>query len=124
MATERKEYLLTANRFKKPESITGKHAEALLLLKLILQDPGTDPLHPDMGVGIQQWRYGMGTLEELRKRTQTQINTYLPFLVGAKVNIIVQKDKTCNIEIYHEDMIYVYESATAPVPITLSDIAN
>ena len=118
------EYLLSADRFKRPKSRTDKDAIGLLLMRLILMDPGTNPLHPDMGVGIRNWRYTMGSLEELRKRTQNQIDTYLPQLTGATVIITTNPDKTCNIEISVEDMIYVYDSAQTSYPISLSDIIN
>lgn len=118
------EYILSVNRFKQPEKVKGKQAIGLLLLRLILLEPGTNPLHPDEGVGIRRWRYSMGTLEDLRKRTQKQIETYLPEISGAVVTIVTCPDYTCNIEIRVGDEVYVYESATGAEPITLSEIAE
>ena len=44
-----KEYLLSVNNFNEPAALEGKQAIGLLLVRLILMEPGTDPLHPDMG---------------------------------------------------------------------------
>ena len=119
-----KEYLLSVNNFNEPAALEGKQAIGLLLVRLILMEPGTDPLHPDMGVGIRQYRYAIGKLEQLRKSVENQINTYLPEFANASVSIITCPDKTCNIEIAIDDTVYIYESATAPVPISLEDIKN
>ena len=120
----RNEYLLSADRFKKPEVLHDKDAIAMLLMRIILMDPGTNPLHPDMGIGIRQWRYGMGTLEELQKRAQSQIDTYIPEISSAVVSLVENPNHTIDIEIAVGDMVYIYDSATAPVPITLSDIIS
>lgn len=117
-----KEYVLSFNDFNEPGVLEGKRAIGLLLVRLILMDPGTDPLHPDMGVGIRSYRFAIGKLEQLRLSVEEQIATYLPEFQAASVAIIECPDKTCNIEITIDDTVYVYESATAPVPITLNDI--
>lgn len=124
MAIKNREYLFTVNDFNEPETVEGKPAIALLLVRLIMMDKGTDPLHPGMGVGIRRYRYSISNLEELRKEVQYQIETYLPCYQNADVAIIRTKDKVCNIEITIGDTTYVYDSKTAPIPITLSDIEN
>ena len=75
-----------------------------------------------MGVGIKNFRYGMGTLNDLRTRIEKQIETYLPIYSSMNVDLIQLPDHSCNIEITIDDITYVYASDTAPVPITLSDI--
>lgn len=124
MAIRQREYLFSINSYKNPSTVDGKRAIALLLVRLILMDPGADPLHPTMGVGIRRYRYAMNKLEELRKRVENQIETFLPCYQNATVEITINNDKTCNIEITIDDVTYVYDSATAPVPITLTDIKN
>lgn len=116
------EYLFSVNLFKEPIIKTKQSAIALLLVRLILLNPGSDPLHPDMGVGIQQYRYTMHTLPELRKRVEDQINTYLPMFNSAKVDLTITPDKLCNIVISFNDTIYVYDSHDCPVPITIEDL--
>ena len=47
-----KEYLLTTNEFLVPDHVEGSDAYGLLLLRLLLLQPGQNPLHPAMGVGL------------------------------------------------------------------------
>ena len=124
MAIKNREYLFTVNDYNEPETVEGKPAIALLLVRLIMMDKGTDPLHPGMGVGIRNYRYSMTNLEDLRKEVQYQIETYLPCYQNANVTIIRTRDKVCNIEITIGDTVYVYDYKTAPIPIVLDDIKN
>ena len=73
-----REYLCSVDKFNKPVVRTKQSAIALLLLRLIILEPGSDPLHPDMGVGIRRYRYTMNTLNELKQRIKDQIDTYIP----------------------------------------------
>lgn len=122
MAIKQREYLFSVNEFNEPAVLTGKSAIGLMLVRLIMMDPGSNPLHPTMGVGIRKYRYGINNTEELRKKVQEQIETFLPCYQNATVAIIVTPDKVCNIEIAINDIVYVYDSSIAPIPITLSDI--
>lgn len=124
MAIKQREYLFSVNEFNEPSKLEGKSAIALSLVRLILMDPGSDPLHPTMGVGIRRYRYGMNSLEELQQNVQEQINTFLPMYQNATVAIIVTPDKICNIEITINDVVYVYDSTIAPIPISLNKIEN
>lgn len=125
MAIKQREYLFTVNRFREPQVVTGKTAIAVSLIRLILLQPGSDPLHPEMGVGLKNYRYSLSQLEELQERIQEQIETYLPDYQASQVAIIQNtKDKICNIEITIDDIVYVYDSTTAPIPITLADLSE
>ena len=121
MVKER-EYLMSVNKINEPVVERKQRAIALLLLRLILLDPGSDPLHPNMGVGIRKYRFSVNTLEELRSRISDQISTYLPDFLASEINIVINSDRTCNVEITIDDTIYTYDSKTAPVPITLTDM--
>ena len=121
MVKER-EYLMSVNKINEPVVETKQRAIALLLLRLILLEPGSDPLHPDMGVGITKYRFSVDTLEELRSRIDDQISTYLPDFLATEINIVINSDRTCNVEITIDDTIYTYDSKNAPVPITLTDM--
>jgi hypothetical protein len=124
MAIKNREYLFTTNEFNEPMRVKDKSAIALLLIRLILLDPGSDPLHPDMGVGIRDYRYSLNQLEELRKRVEEQIDMFLPDFESATVALIATPDRVCNIEISIDDTTYVYDSNVAPRPIRLDDIAD
>lgn len=119
-----REYLLSVNRFNEPIVKEDQKAIALLLIRLILLEPGSDPLHPDMGVGIQRYRWTMNTLPELKKRVKDQINTYLPMYKSAKVELTLTPDKLCNIEISFEDALYIYDSHEGPIPIKIEDLKD
>ena len=124
MAVKRKEYLFSTNKYNEPVEVTGKSAIALLLVRLILLEPGSDPLHPDMGVGIKEYRYSLTQLQDLKKKIEEQIELFLPDFQSASVSIVASNSKVCNIEISIDDTIYVYDSTTAPRPIRLTDIAD
>lgn len=119
-----REYLCSVNRINEPIVEKDQRAIALLLLRLILLDPGSDPLHPDMGVGIRRYRFTVETLDELKERVATQIDTYLPDYSASDVSIIINENHTCNIEITVGNTIYTYDSNEAPVPITLTDFVE
>ena len=123
MALKRKEYLLTVDQYNKPFTVTDKEAIALNLVRLILLNPGSDPLHPEMGVGLKAYRYSV-SLSDLSKRIEEQIETYLPQYTDATVNIIRTPDKVANIEITIDDTIYIYDSANMPVSIDLEQVKN
>lgn len=74
------EYLLTTNNFKKPTKLEGVDAVAQILCRLLLLKPGTNPLYPEMGVGLSNTqRYTTDLdLEDLRLRIQKQISMFLP----------------------------------------------
>ena len=117
-----REYLFSVNKFNKPIVYDKKKAIGLLLIRLILLEPGSDPFRPAMGVGIKNYRYAMGKLDELRERVKDQIQTYLPCFNAANVSLVHTPDHLCNIEITIDDTIYVYDSKEAPIPISLLDV--
>lgn len=114
-----REYTLSITPLNRPEVLKNQEAIAMLLLRLILLNPGSDPLHPEMGVGIINYRYAMGKLEELKRRVEDQISTYLPCFPAGNVEIDITPTKLCNILITIDDTVYTYDSNEAPIPITL-----
>ena len=119
-----REYTLSITPLNRPEVLKNQEAIAMLLLRLILLNPGSDPLHPDMGVGIINYRYAMGRLEELRERVVQQIATFLPCFPAANVEITITPNKLCNILITIDDVVYTYDSAEAPIPISIDTAAQ
>ena len=122
MSIKEREYLISTNKFKNPRVMNNHEAICMLLLRLILLEPGSDPLHPEMGVGIVKYRYGMNTLNDLKARVKNQIDTYLPCFPASKVELEITDDHLCNILITIDDVVYVYDSSEAPVPITLDTV--
>jgi hypothetical protein len=117
-----KEYCCSVNNINRPVELTGNEAIGTRLMNLIMMEPGDDPLHPDMGVGLNTYRYGVNNLSDLQNRVQSQIETYLPFYQNVNVSIIQTPDKVCNIEILIGNTVYIYDSSNTSKPITLSDI--
>ena len=117
-----REYCCSINNIKKPVELTGDEAIGTRLMNLIMMEPGDDPLHPDMGVGIKSFRYSIDTLDKLKKRVEEQIATYLPFYQMHEVTLITTPDKVCNIEITIGKTIYIYDSSNTSKPIVLEDL--
>lgn len=125
MAVKQREYLLTVDEFNRPGVVEGTEAIGVLLMRLILLNPGSDPLHPLMGVGIENYRYALNRLDELQQRILDQINVYLPEFTDVEIEMKpIEENKTCNIEITIENTVFIYDSSVAPIPITLTDIKS
>lgn len=121
---KQREYLLTVDEFSNPQVVEGKSAVALLLSRLILLEPGSDPLHPDMGVGIRRYRFNSNkdNLQTLQTAIEKQVDTYLPSFQGSEVQLIMNDDKTMNINITVGDTTYVYSSEVEDPIDTLSEL--
>ena len=124
-----KEYLLTTNVYLKPDVATGSDAYALLLLRLLLLQPGVNPLHPDMGVGLgPRYRFiSENDIPMLRSRIKDQIHTYLPpeFSSVTTVKISLKENtKYLLITITAKDTEFVYDTEESSTPIELSDLVS
>ena len=117
------EYICSVNRFNRPVVLYDTEAIGQRLMELIMMNPGSNPLHPEMGVGIRTYRYGINNLEDLRDRIEDQIATYLPMYQTSDIALILTPDKVLSVEITIGDIVYTYNSAETNNPITLDDIA-
>lgn len=104
------EYFLGVDEFNHPKVYTNEHATYVLLIRLILLEPGTYVSHPNMGVGlVSKYRYALeDKMEQLKDDITAQVETYLPEFKGVKVDI---QYNTISKEIYISITIdkYVYE---------------
>ncbi len=123
MAVKRKEYFMSLDNFNRPAMLEGDQAVALLIARLILLEPGSDPLHPGMGVGIKsRFRYGDQNLTELQQEIQTQIANWLPeFSSDVAAVLTITPDKVLNIEVSISDGSQVYKYSIS-FEHTLQDI--
>ena len=116
-----REYTLSTNSFKKPRVLTGKPAIATLLVRLILLEPGTDPNHPEMGIGlVSKYRFlteelALDLMDDIKK----QVSLYLPELQCTNVEIGYSSEKIAIIKVTIDDTIYTLDTGAANVPITL-----
>lgn len=123
MALKNREYLLSVDAYNNPFIVEDNEAIALDLVRLLLLNPGSDPLRPEMGVGLKDYRYAM-PLDELNARIADQIATYLPQYQNVNVDIIRTPDKVANIEISMGDVTFIYDSNSMPIPIDLEYVKS
>lgn len=122
---EVKEYLLTTDEFRNPKSISGPLAMGVLITRLLLLIPGTNPRHPDMGVGLPTYRFILESeMSILQSRIRDQINTYLPsnYRGSTKINLTINDNKYLVITIVVDGTSYIYDTEDTDSPIQLSDI--
>ena len=104
-----REYFIGIDEFNRPKVYTDQHATFVLLIRLILLEPGTYPNHPDMGVGlVSRYRFVMKEkLGELQTRIQNQINTYLPEFSAVNVEVSYEEQhKYTQISITIDEITY------------------
>ena len=124
MAVKAREYMLSVDNLSKPKVLEGREAIAHLIIRLLLLNPGSNPLHPDLGVGLVDFRFCIGRVKELEDRVRSQMQTYLTEFSFSNVRVVeISAQKICNIEITVGDTVYVYDSNTMPIQIRLDDYA-
>lgn len=104
MALQRKEHVLSLNDFNMPMVYDSNDANYILIIRLILLEPGKFQSHPYMGVGIRsKYRFNNESnfLEILQANIKDQISTYLPDLMMTDVMLVI-KDKELGIIINTE----------------------
>lgn len=124
-----KEYLLTTNNYLEPEVLEGADAYAIIIMRLLLLEPGTNPLHPEMGVGLgPKYRFmSEDDLPDLESRIEDQIATYLPleFKANCRVDLEINTEsKYLSIIIIANNTKYVYDTENSTTPIQLSDLIS
>lgn len=124
-----KEYLLSTNEYLEPKVIESSDAYGVLLTRLLLLEPGTNPLHPGMGVGIgPKYRFiSEDDMPMLQSIIQEQVNTYLPsdFLTSTKAYLEIKPNsKYLQITIIADDTKYVFDTENSNTPIELSDLVS
>ena len=74
------EPLMSVDKYYKPLVAKDSNYITILLVRLILCEPGTFQTQPDCGVGlVSRYRYSTeADMEELEARIQDQIEKYLP----------------------------------------------
>lgn len=88
------EPLLSVDKYYRPLVAKGDNYATLLLVRLILCEPGTFQTHPDLGVGlVSKFRYASDVdMEVLQNRIQEQIQKYLPMFTLVKVKCVLGDD--------------------------------
>lgn len=124
------DYLMSVDMFNNPAVINGERAQALKIVRLILMNPGSDPLHPNMGVGLKRYRYALNAggnkekngLNDLAEKTKEQIDQYLPHLrASSSVNFTITVEHILSIEITVNNTMFIYSPDDSIYP---DDISN
>lgn len=124
MAVKNREYIFSIDSFNKPVKAEDEMSMGLRLLELIMMEPGSNPLHPEMGVGIRNYRFGITNLTDLENRITNQIETYLPDAQLNNVAILRTPDKVLNVEIEIAGNVYKFDSGSTANPVTIDDISG
>lgn len=103
------EYLFTTNNYKKPYVLKDNHSLALLLIRLLLTVPGTNPMHPELGVDvIGRYRYcNKSHLQNLKQEIRNQIECYLMEYQLAEVEPTLENG-VLKIAITIDDTIFLF----------------
>lgn len=120
-----KEYLLTTNEYLEPKIVKGSEAYGILLIRLLLLMPGTDPRHPGMGVGLPKYRFITDDfMPELQSIVQEQVDTYLPseFSNTTRVYLELNQNKFLQIIVIADDTKYVFDTEGSVSPVSLSSM--
>lgn len=106
-----REYFLSVNDFEQPKIAEDENAVYILLLRLLMLNPGTIQSHPDMGVGIVKlWRYTESNtvVSDLQPVIEAQITKYLPGVRMNRVSLEVINETELKIAIEVNDTVYNY----------------
>ena len=107
-----KEYAMSVNDFKQPADAKGKKAIGVLIVRLLLMEKGTDPMRPDMGVGIvSRYRYMFeDNCPDLIQDIRQQLQTYLVPYSNISTLEATVVDKELHLTIVIDDNTYSYKT--------------
>lgn len=121
------EHLLSTDDYNKPHTIKDKDALAVLIIRLLIMHPGTNPLHPEMGIGlIERYRYcSSDDIPTLNTEIEEQMRQFLPDFRFTKVECSTVNG-SINVSIAIDDTLYSFttesnDSKLLPGQIKLSD---
>lgn len=85
---QKKELGLGLNAFNRPVEYSGIKAWVKSITELLFTIPGTYSTDPELGVGVQTYRYTFfeNTKDELESKINKQVRTYLPDIPLGSVN--------------------------------------
>lgn len=122
------EYFLSVNNYLTPTEVKDEQAIYVLLVRIIIMDPGESDINPDMGVGIYtKWRYcNAEKIPELEAEITNQVCTYLPRLSGCQVSISLDSENVnlyiINIKI--SDILYTFKIDTLNKTVNLVNLIS
>lgn len=121
------EYLLDTNEYKKPRVLSGRDALATKLIILLNMKPGTDRLHPEMGVDvIGRYRFCYEEdVDELQEEIDAQIAAYILQEDVNDVDVtVVYIEGELEIAITVDETTYNFKTSDDGVVFSLEAAAN
>jgi hypothetical protein len=119
------DHLLTTDDFRRPMVLKGNNAIGVLLVRLLLMTPGTNPLYPTMGVGLgTRYRFiSADDIDVIRAEIERQMDLYLPIAATSKTSVILKigNAKYLSVVIFIDDQSYLYNTEDSPLPVEFSD---
>ena len=103
------EHVLSINNFNMPKVYDKSDATYMLIVRLLLLEPGKFQSHPYMGIGLKsKYRYNNqdGFLQTLQNDIKNQMSMYLPQLSFTDITLTI-KDRILGIIINTNDGAYV-----------------
>lgn len=110
MAKELHEYNISTDHFNQPEVVKNREAVGLLISRLILLEPGTNPVRPEMGVGLVSHFREMfpDNLQELKRRLYNQLSAYLPQYSNAEIELTAAPNDQLEFKITIGEEVFKY----------------
>lgn len=92
----KQEFYLEINDFQKIDTVEGLYALARLVQTLCLLEPGSYPNHPEMGIGIANFKFEYAddeTISEIKSRINDQISKYIgsSFITNVDAKMILDE---------------------------------
>ena len=125
MPRELNEYNISTDNFNMPKVTKNREAVGLLISRLILLEPGTDPARPEMGFGLVSHFREMfpNDLSAMKRRLANQLSTYLPQYANASIEMQAAPDDQLTFKITIDDMVFKYVTVEQEDnKVTLSEI--
>lgn len=105
-----KEHVFSLNAFNMPKVFDQADAGYVLIVRLLLLDPGKFQSHPEMGVGLRT-RYRFNNDDDLLQTLQNDIRNqmikYLPEIATTEVRLVITRNNELGIIIDTSDGSYV-----------------
>lgn len=100
------EHVLSLNNFNMPKVYDGSDANYILIVRLLLLEPGKYQSHPTMGIGLKsRYRYNNDDnfLINLKNDIKKQITAYLPELITTDISLTIMENNVLGIVIRSND---------------------
>lgn len=115
------EGIFSTNKYNTPTVLEGKEELTILIIRLLLLEPGSNPLHPEMGVGVIQ-RYSKcehEDLPDLELEIRKQILVYLPMYQHAEVKVLLE-DTILKLSVIIDDTLFNFTTSDDPASDEIS----